>query len=69
MSDEKKAAQATPNATLEQQVMSACIAKSEREWWAKHRIDALAAELAVAKKALQAGRTLVSRSLRPSRNQ
>ncbi len=43
MSDETKAYQATPNATLEQQIMDSRIPKSEREHWAKREIERLRA--------------------------
>lgn len=33
--------QATPAEELRRQIMSPCVPKSEREWWAKRRIDEL----------------------------
>lgn len=41
MIDEDKAYQATPAATLEEQITNPCIAKNEREWWAHHEIERL----------------------------
>ena len=40
-----KAYQATPDATLAEQIMNPCIAKNEREWWAHHEIERLRAAL------------------------
>ena len=45
MDDAKNGYQATPNATLEQQMMDACAPKSEREWWAFVEIGRLRAEV------------------------
>jgi hypothetical protein len=45
MIDEKKAQQATPAADLETQIMSHCVPKSEREWWAQREIDRLRRQL------------------------
>ncbi len=45
MGDVKNGYQATPNATLEQQMMDACAPKSEREWWAFVEIGRLRAEV------------------------
>ena len=47
MDDAKNGYQATPNATLEQQMMDACAPKSEREWWAFVEIGRLRAEVEV----------------------
>ena len=44
MSDIEKAYQATPAATLEQQIMDPNFPKNEREWWAADRIEQLEAE-------------------------
>lgn len=45
MADNSKVAyQATPNATLEQQIMDSNIPKNEREWWAHKEIERLRAE-------------------------
>ena len=46
MDDAKNGYQATPNATLEQQMMDACAPKNEREWWAFAEIGRLRAEVA-----------------------
>ena len=43
MGDVKNGYQATPNATLEQQMMDACAPKNEREWWAFAEIGRLRA--------------------------
>ena len=45
MSDIEKAYQATPAATLEQQIMDPNFPKNEREWWAAARIEQLEAAL------------------------
>ena len=45
MGDVKNGYQATPNATLEQQMMDACAPKNEREWWAFAEIGRLRAEV------------------------
>ena len=45
MDDAKNGYQATPNATLEQQMMDACAPKNEREWWAFAEIGRLRAEV------------------------
>ncbi len=45
MADIDKAYQATPAATLAEQIMDPCIAKNEREWWAHHEIERLRAAL------------------------
>jgi len=45
MDDSKAGYQATPNATLEQQMMDACAPKNEREWWAFVEIGRLRAAL------------------------
>ena len=45
MSDIEKAYQATPAATLEQQIMDPNFPKNEREWWAADRIEQLEAAL------------------------
>ena len=47
MGDVKNGYQATPNATLEQQMMDACAPKNEREWWAFAEIGRLRAEVEV----------------------
>lgn len=41
MIDDSKECAATPAATLEAQVMSASVPKSEREWWTKAEIERL----------------------------
>lgn len=41
MNDDSKECAATPAATLEAQVMSESVPKSEREWWAKSEIERL----------------------------
>ncbi|MFM2005447.1 MAG: hypothetical protein RLZZ09_1102 [Pseudomonadota bacterium] len=46
MSDADKAHQATPDATLAEQIMNPCVPKNEREWWAHHEIERLRAALA-----------------------
>ena len=38
-------AQATPDGELRRQILSQCVAKSEREWWAAGRIEKLEFEL------------------------
>jgi len=45
MDDSKAGYQATPSATLEQQIMDACAPKNEREWWASAEITRLRAEV------------------------
>ena len=45
MGDVKNGYQATPNATLEQQMMDACAPKNEREWWAFAEIGRLRADV------------------------
>ena len=45
MDDSKAGYQATPSATLEQQMMDACAPKNEREWWAFVEIGRLRAEV------------------------
>ena len=45
MDDSKAGYQATPSATLEQQMMDACAPKNEREWWAFAEIGRLRAEV------------------------
>ena len=47
MDDSKAGYQATPSATLEQQMMDACAPKNEREWWAFAEIGRLRAEVEV----------------------
>ena len=42
-----KAYQATPNATLRDQIMNPNFPKNEREWWAAARIEQLEAELTI----------------------
>lgn len=42
--------QATPDAELESIIMSTTIPKSEPEWWARHEIERLRAELAEARR-------------------
>jgi hypothetical protein len=44
--DDNIPCQATPNATLEQQILDSRIPKNEREWWAAREIEKLRAELA-----------------------
>lgn len=55
MGDVKNGYQATPNATLEQQMMDACAPKNEREWWAFAEIGRLRAEVASLTAQLQSG--------------
>ena len=49
MSDYPPAYQATPNATLREQIMDSRIPKNEREWWASRHIEQLERDLAAAK--------------------
>ena len=49
MSDNKTPCQATPGATLREQIMDSRIPKNEREWWAARTIEKLERELAEAK--------------------
>jgi hypothetical protein len=46
MGREDKACQAIPSGDLEHQIMSSCVPKNEREWWAQRTIAALREELA-----------------------
>ena len=55
MDDSKAGYQATPSATLEQQMMDACAPKNEREWWAFVEIGRLRAEVASLTAQLQSG--------------
>jgi hypothetical protein len=55
MDDSKAGYQATPSATLEQQMMDACAPKHEREWWAFAEIARLRAEVASLTAQLQSG--------------
>jgi hypothetical protein len=55
MDDAKAGYQATPSATLEQQMMDACAPKNEREWWAFVEIGRLRAEVASLTAQLQSG--------------
>ena len=59
MDDAKNGYQATPNATLEQQMMDACAPKSEREWWAFVEIGRLRAEV----EALRAERQVLNSAI------
>jgi len=43
---EGKACMATPCKDLEQRIMDSSVAKSEAEWWAKHKIEELRTALA-----------------------
>jgi len=52
MSDNKTPCQATPAATLREQIMDSRIPKNEREWWAARTIEKLERELAEASKML-----------------
>lgn len=45
MSDYPPAYQATPNATLREQIMDSRIQKNEREWWASRHIEQLERDL------------------------
>ena len=45
VSNEQMTAQATPNEELRRQILSPCVAKSEREWWASRTIEKLEFEL------------------------
>ncbi len=38
MSDNRTPYVATPKATLEEHIVSSCVPKNEREWWAHHEI-------------------------------
>jgi hypothetical protein len=49
--------QATPRMELERQIMSACVPKNEREWWAQRTIAALREELACLKRSRLAAET------------
>ena len=59
MDDAKNGYQATPNATLEQQMMDACAPKNEREWWAFAEIGRLRAEV----EALRAERQVLNSAI------
>lgn len=52
MTDNKTPCQATPAATLREQIMDSRIPKNEREWWAARTIEKLERELAEARKML-----------------
>ena len=52
MSDNKTPCQATPVATLREQIMDSRIPKNEREWWAARTIEKLERELAETSKVL-----------------
>ena len=45
MSDEQITAEATPAGELRRQILSQCVAKNEREWWAARTIEKLEFEL------------------------
>ena len=45
VSNEQMTAQATPNEELRRQILSHCVAKNEREWWASRTIEKLEREL------------------------
>lgn len=47
--------QATPAATLRQQIMDSRIPKNEREWWASHHIEELEHQLAEARRSCVSG--------------
>jgi len=46
-------AQATPDGELRRQILSQCVAKNEREWWAAGRIEKLEFELNAANDRIQ----------------
>jgi hypothetical protein len=52
MTDNKTPCQATPAATLREQIMDSRIPKNEREWWAARTIEKLERELAETSKIL-----------------
>lgn len=45
VSNEQVTGEATPNEELRQQILSPCVAKNEREWWAARTIEKLEREL------------------------
>lgn len=45
VSDDQITAEATPAGELRRQILSPCVAKSEREWWASRTIEKLEFEL------------------------
>ena len=45
VSNEQVTASATPNGELRRQILSPCVAKNEREWWAARMIEKLEFEL------------------------
>ena len=45
MNDEQITAEATPAGELRRQILSQCVAKNEREWWAARTIEKLEFEL------------------------
>ena len=48
-----KASQATPSGDLEKDLMSESVAKTEREWFAKRKVESLQAKLNMAVNALE----------------
>jgi len=51
MNEENKCYAATPPESLEEQIMSHCVAKNEREWWAQKEIISLRQQLSSFEKA------------------
>lgn len=63
MSDEQITAEATPDGELRRQILSPCVAKNEREWWAARTIEKLEFELNAANqhiKQLEDARTVAA---------
>ena len=53
MSNEQVTGEATPKEELRRQILSHCVAKSEREWWAARTIENLEFELNTANKRIK----------------
>ena len=49
VSNEQVTGEATPDGELRRQILSPCVAKNEREWWAARTIENLEFELNAAK--------------------
>ena len=53
VSNEQVTAEATPDGELRRQILSSCVAKNEREWWASRTIEKLEFELNAANERIQ----------------
>lgn len=58
--NQKEGKQATPNDSLEEQIVSSTFPKNEREWWAHHEIDRLRVEYAALQESVTAKDLLIA---------